>query len=295
MTRQLEIERILDGFLADGAHQLADHVLDTALDDIKVTRQRRSWWPPRRFSPMNNYLKVAIAATAVVVVAIVGYQFLPSNLGPGGDPSPTPVPTARPLANGPLEPGTYRLDSPARTPVPFTFTVQDGWTADTFYGSLGTGSDQPPAGLIGMGFTSTIVTHVYGDACKGAGTPTPVGPTIDDLVRALVDQVNSDATTPIDLTVGGYPAKRIDMSIPPGLDTGTCDEAGVLIRIWADAAATEYFAIPARYQSTDAVYRVYIVDVEGERVVIRADNGPDASASDIAELDAMIASIRFEP
>ena len=240
---------------------------------------------------MNTYVRIAIAGAAVVVVAIVGYQFLPSNPDVGTDPSPTPVPTARPLADGPLEPGTYRLDNQARTLVPFTLTVQGGWTADVSGGSIGNRPDQPGE----MGLVSTIVTHVYEDACSGAGTPTPVGPTVDDLVRALVDQVNSDASTPVDLTIGGYPAKRVDMSIPPGLDTQTCDEPSVLIRIWADAAANDYYAIPADLQGKDFESRVYIVDVEGERVVIRAGYAADYAAGDIAELDAMIASIRFEP
>lgn len=243
---------------------------------------------------MNRYAQAAIAAAAVLVVALVGYQLLPSNTGdPGGPttaPSPTPAATARPIHSGSLEPGTYRIDDSSRTLVPFTFTVQDGWSAEAVDWTIGKNSDHNE-----MGFVSTIVTHVYGDACEGAGTPTPVGPTVDDLLRALADQVNSDASTPIDLTVGGYPAKRVDMSIPPGLDTQTCDEAGVLIRIWADAAADEYYAIPTGDQGTDAQSRVYIVDVDAERVVIRAGASPDSTAADIDELDAVIASIRFEP
>ena len=47
---------------------------------------------------MNNTVRIALAATAVVVVALIGYQFLvgPNVAGPGSVPSPTPTtePTA---------------------------------------------------------------------------------------------------------------------------------------------------------------------------------------------------------
>jgi hypothetical protein len=42
-------------------------------------------------------------------------------------------------------------------------------------------------------------------------------------------------------------------------------------------------------------HSVYIVDVEGSRVVIVAGENIGASAADIAEVDAIIASITFEP
>jgi hypothetical protein len=40
---------------------------------------------------------------------------------------------------------------------------------------------------------------------------------------------------------------------------------------------------------------VYIIDVDGQRLVVDTMSLPDASAADVAELDQMIASIRFEP
>lgn len=49
---------------------------------------------------MNTYARVAAAAAAVLVVAVVGYQFLPRDGGPGG-PGPSPTPTL--LARGSFE------------------------------------------------------------------------------------------------------------------------------------------------------------------------------------------------
>jgi hypothetical protein len=49
---------------------------------------------------MNTYAKLIAAAAAVLVVALVGYQFLPRNGGIGGQPTVAPSPTPSFLAKG---------------------------------------------------------------------------------------------------------------------------------------------------------------------------------------------------
>lgn len=49
---------------------------------------------------MNTYAKLLAAAAAVLVVAVVGYQFLPRGGGPGGQPTVAPSPTPALLARG---------------------------------------------------------------------------------------------------------------------------------------------------------------------------------------------------
>ena len=57
--------------------------------------QRRSWWPAWRSNSLNTYVKL-IAAAAVLVVAVAGYQFLPAQSGGSGQPpiAPSPSPSA---------------------------------------------------------------------------------------------------------------------------------------------------------------------------------------------------------
>ena len=55
---------------------------------------------------MNTYLKLAAAAAAVLVVAIIGYQFLPRNGGIGG-PGPTSAPSPTPTL---LAKGTFTVN-----------------------------------------------------------------------------------------------------------------------------------------------------------------------------------------
>ena len=133
-----------------------------------------------------------------------------------------------------------------------------------------------------------VVTHVYRDACDSAGTLEEIGPTPDDLVAALLNQENTPAVGPTELTIDGHAAQRVDLGYPTQLDDTTCRNPGIVIQLWADPAETGFFALhPGHYAS------VYVVDVNGERVVITAGHGPEATDEDLAEQQEIIESIRF--
>lgn len=100
MRTDRETTRIVRSWLEEGVTALPDRVLDTVLDQLPATPQRRSWWPTWRFSDMNTYAKLLASAAAVLVVAVVGYQFLPRLGGPGGQPTMAPSPSPALLARG---------------------------------------------------------------------------------------------------------------------------------------------------------------------------------------------------
>jgi hypothetical protein len=295
-------DRLIHDFVLEGAERLHDRVYDAVRATIEQKRQRVVFGPWR--TPiMNKLVPIGLGAAAVVVALVAGAQLLgpPGPSGPGGAPSVTPSPTAEPsvaaslvpIPVGQLEPGTYavsNVDPPIRTLVRYTFEVPAGWAARLGDLQISKGGDT--AGEVH--FTPFVVTHVYTDACDSEGTLTEIGPTVADLVAALVDQVSSEATAPVDVEVGGYPAKFITMSVPADLDTSTCRHPELLIQIWANAAENDYFAIPVD-PAVDPYGGVYIVDVDGDRVVMVTGSGSEASAADIAELEAIIASIRFQP
>lgn len=303
MRTDPEATRIVRSWLEEGVTALPERVLDAVLDQVPTTPQRRSAWPPRRVTDMSNPLKIAGGLAAVLVVAFLGFNLLPRSGGSGGPPAtvtptatiapteaPTPTSTAvRSLPPGSLEPGTYRIDDPGDTAVPYTVTVPAGWSGRSD-GYVFKNGDAPGE----LGLSPFNVTHVYTDACDAEGTLTAIGPTVDDLLVALAEQDGSDASSPVDVVVGGYPAKQVAMSIADGLDTSMCRYPDEGIQIWADPAETGFFAIPVEDEAR--AWPAYIVDVDGSRAVLLT-SAPDASSSpgDIAELEAIVASITFVP
>ena len=58
MSTERDVNRIVRSWLEEGVAALPDRVLDTVLDQLPATPQRRAWWPVRRFGEMNNFTKV---------------------------------------------------------------------------------------------------------------------------------------------------------------------------------------------------------------------------------------------
>jgi hypothetical protein len=96
MTDQRELDRMLGAFFADGADELADRVIEAALDQIDHTQQRRALRVPRRFPTMNMYSRLG-AAAVIGVLAVAGTLVLVQRGQPGvGGSGPTPGASASP-------------------------------------------------------------------------------------------------------------------------------------------------------------------------------------------------------
>jgi hypothetical protein len=122
MTTRNELDRSISAWLdAEAPDRAPDDVLEASRERLRHARQRRAWMPAWRYSPMNIYAKVAVAAAVVLVVGFAGYQLLPRPGGVGGQPTIAPSPTPSLLAHG-------------------TFTVLDGW-ASVDIDATGAGSD----------------------------------------------------------------------------------------------------------------------------------------------------------
>ena len=273
---------IVLSWLREDAHENAEGVLLRALDDVDMTPQRRPWWPTWRFPDMNSLSKLAIGAAAVVVVAVAAIQFLQVGTGPGGQPTVSPSPTASPppLGDGPLSPGRYALtwDGPATS-----LEVPAGWIGEP--ATVWKGEE----GGVGWAGWPGPVTQVFPDACL-EGVPQLVDGTLQGLVDALDDQRSTDATI-TQVTLGGRPATRVDLVPTPGLDMATCSEgAEGPLKIWYEGEALGYYALTPGGRGI-----VLILENDGELVIFKSSIGPNAAASDLAELEAVIASTLFGP
>lgn len=291
MSTDRDVTRIVRSWLEDGVTVLPDRVLDTVLDQLPATPQRRSWWPARRYREMNSFAKLAVAAAAVVVVAIVGISFLPRAggvAGPGPSatftPTPSPAPSASPVAlrEGDLTPGTY-VFVPCTAPpclvtdesIRLLIDVPSGWSG-VVPNAVWIAENAAPGG-------AALTIGSGGDLPRDPCVTTDLidtGSTVDGFADAIAAHPVLEATDPVDVSLDGYSGKYIDLDLPT--DLSSCKE----FRPWE----------PGIYaQGPDHQWHLWIIDVDGSRVVIASMDYPGTSAQRRAELQAMVDSIQIEP
>jgi hypothetical protein len=142
------------------------------------------------------------------------------------------------------------------------------------------------------------VTHVYSDPCQWEGTLEEVGPTVDDLAAALEQQPMRDATVS-DVEVDGFAGKLVTMSVPDDMDYDAsktssdgfvdCDDGYFMT--WNSPAGTDARGQQGPGQRDD----VYILDVNGTRVVINVAYFPDLPQADLDEIESIVQSVRIDP
>ena len=240
---------------------------------------------------MNAYMKIGLATAAVVVVAILGMNFLPRS-GGIGVPSPTESPRLSPQPSptlltrtmtGPLAAGRYVTD-PTDTafPVAATFTVPDGWS-NAGWAIL---KDD-----VAVSFWT--VAETYGDPCLWESTKVNLGPTVDDLVVALRAQKDRNATEPAPTTLGGFDGQQIEVDWREDISQSSCDPGA--------GGAGEYRLFiapgpgdPSRWGSMGSHSVLKIADVNGTRVLVEITEPPGITDAQRAEAEQIVDSIEFE-
>jgi hypothetical protein len=94
-----EFDRTARAWLEDGPTRMSDRAVLSALEEIHTTQQRRAWLPARRATPVNLFMRAAIAAVLVVGVGLVAVNVFPrqsDGSGVGGEPSASPLPSRAP-------------------------------------------------------------------------------------------------------------------------------------------------------------------------------------------------------
>ena len=238
---------------------------------------------------MNNITRIAVAAAAVLVVAVLGYNVLPRTGGVGGQvaatPTPTPSPTATPIPlNGQANlAGRYLVGSGLASRV--TVAVPAGWTASGDWVVIGPKGNQAPNG---MAIRFYAVQNVYKNPLAKAegGLNPPVGPTVADLANAIASHPAWMATQPTDITIDGRAGKHVQVTIPTDVKFGTDRN----FYFFSDSTGGDIWGwVPGQ------VFDFSIVDVGGERVVIDVFHYPGTSAGDLAEQQSVLDSIRLDP
>ncbi len=124
---------------------------------------------------------------------------------------------------------------------------------------------------------------LYSDPClteEEAAADIPVGPTVDDLVTALVDHPSLDVTDPVDVTLAGYSGKYLDLLVPDDI-----------------SACATYKPMDGHHyaQGPGQRWHMWVLDVGGVRVLVETNDFAGTSAERLAEEQAMIDSLEINP
>jgi class 3 adenylate cyclase len=242
-----------------------------------------------------------LAGAGVALVALVGVLAGASMLLGGQRTGPSPVAQPTPSVGGStpaafedvpedddLVPGEYVLtfaniggaqDFPT---LKVYFTVAaDGWKRQRVDGLLWNDADAR------LGFA--VVDNLYLDPCdpdRGLREP-PVGPSVDDLTRALTDLADWRWAEVREGIYFGFGGTFMELAAPP--DTSACPEGQ--LRFLHTLGSPGYAPT-----SSGQLNELWILNVAGTRLVIVAQTHPDATPPRVrAELLEIIDSTRIEP
>ena len=243
------------------------------VDAENTTKSRR----PR--NGMHLFAAGILAAASVAGIAVA----VTRDGTPADAPNQTVAAAAPPVQL--TEHVLTALDS-----VEVTLSLPPGWDGDNC--SVGIEMDTTTTCACRCGMSG----HVYSDPCQWDGTLEEVGPTVDDLAAALEQQPMRDATVS-DVEVDGFAGKLVTMSVPDDMDydeSKTSSDGFVdcdlgQFRTWNSPAGTDVRGQQGPGQRDD----VYILDVNGTRVVVNVAYFPDLQQPQMGELESIVQSMRI--
>ena len=291
------LEAYLDEY--EGMTPLPDPVRHAVRAQLPMTQQLGRFSGPMWRLPFmnNNIVRFGLAAAAIVLVVVVGIQFLPGSVGSDATPTPEPsVAEPSPSSDGSLPEGPHDL---WRRPLGVTILVTipaPGWYGEPDEGTLiKNGSADAPdgAGLIVFAAVNDLLVglgdlYVYGDPCHWASTKpdTPVT-TVDEAVAALSGQASRDASTPVDVTLDGYAGKSITLHVPDDAVFSDCDNGEFRTLVEGEDSA-RFHQDPGQFDL------VWVLDVNGELVIFDVAYYEGTPQSVLDEMAAIVESATLD-
>jgi hypothetical protein len=295
MSTDRDLTQTVRSWLKEDRHEVADRVLDSVLDQLDATNQRRAGWLARRFETMNPTLRYSVAAAIVVVAVLAAALFARPNVGDDDEATPSASPSAAPSGitplsgQGELAAGTYLIDDPF--PIRATLTVPDEWEALTVDHAIamlcvsGEGCDAGARPGVGFWIVDRVAPScpVTGETATPAPQPS-LGPTVDDLATALAGRPEYRVESgPTPITFSGY--EGVELDLVTALGGLSC----------ADGLAPGWVAGRWMRETLSGEHsQLLILNVEGVRVLIDGMFTSDNTDADIAEMQAVLDSIQIE-
>ncbi|HSV39350.1 MAG TPA: hypothetical protein VLI04_11380 [Nocardioidaceae bacterium] len=251
-------------------------------------------------------IKSILVALLLALTACSG-QDDPVKGGPTPPPTtptetttPSTTPSDSPLQDGPVTPGRYRFvptttcdantgclsDKELALPA-IDLTVPEGWDAITEFAALGptagrdTTSRNDPALFLGW---TNVWVGLNSQPCSRVShqtTDIPVGPTVGDFIDAVVAHPRLNVTEPKPVKLGKYRGQFFTLIGPKNISSD-CEE-------WRPWDPGPYL------QGEENRWDLWVMNINGVRLVIMAEYFPETPKDIKAELRAMAESIRFTP
>ena len=156
--------------------------------------------------------------------------------------------------------------------------VPAGWGHDRLHPATGPDLD-PHLRRIEL----STVAMVAPDPCEESFVP--VGPEVADLMTSLAAQQTVEPARPRPVRIDGHVGQVLQVHVPLDVDVAGCDNGSLVP--WMSPGGSHATVFPGW------TYRVWAVDVDGERLVVLAAHGPDATPAERTELATMVETLRF--
>lgn len=187
------------------------------------------------------------------------------------------------------KPGTYALTARgAGSPPLAVFDAPAGYSNFGFFALWPSGEEAEREDDTFSAVQYWTVHGVYPDPCDRKGKPAPeIGASVKDFAAAMAAQKLTSVTKPVPVTLDGHQGLYLETTVPSGVKIPDCE--GGYYMFWQGSPGDADHSSG----SPGTVERTWVIDVDGERVVLVAITAPGATDAQADELTAMVESIRF--
>lgn len=293
MTAEREVDLVVRTWLDEGVTVLPQHVLNATLYEVAATRQRGradAWYA---ITPTHLGQWAAVAAALMIGLYTLGSYIVTARPSPAPSPSSSVDASTSPLpfqlSGGSALDSTKRYVIAAPFPAQITFSVPGGWYYGGFERAEAAIERHDNSAIVWFGTPS----NVYADACRwqesGPQDP-PIGGTVFDLAEALRGIPALHPSAPEPIRFGSFSGLR--MTMRGGGSAPDCDQEQLGIFV---TPASYWPMLRDAWSGASRRSTLYILDVEGSRLVIELQRDANAGAYVDDELQQIVDSIVITP
>ena len=240
---------------------------------------------------MSTATRVALAAVLPIATVLTGCDGASPQSRPPDSPSAATSasrqasPRSMEGIDGPIQAGAWKVPLYARdyrrlpwavVEVPEGYGSPGGWTVDR-------GADGDPENHGTVDFWS--VGTVMDDPCH-ASTGTDPGPTVRDLAEAIHRQRGHRATAPVPVSLDGHSGLYLEITGPGRKELDNCVDR--TFTVWRGDDD-----LPSVTDVPGTVFQIWILDVNGDRIVVNETTTSHETTAEKAEVRAIAESTHF--